>query len=51
MTVNALGVDLANDLGMGVVGVLNDGSLRSIGLLEVDVGEALRKDMVSLLRL
>ncbi len=43
----ARGVDLLRDLGIGVVGVLNEGSLRSRGVLEVSTGETARRDIDS----
>lgn len=46
MTVKARGVDFVRDLGMGVVGVLKDGSFRSTDNLEVVVGEAVRNAIV-----
>lgn len=49
LTVRALGVDLLRDLGIGVVGVLNEGSLRSRGAREESTGEAGRKDIVNTL--
>ena len=44
MTVSALDVDVdfERDLGIGVVGVLKDGSLRSIDALEAAVGEVVQ---------
>ncbi len=41
---------MLRDLGIGVVGVLNEGSLRSRGILEETTGESARKDIDNSLR-